>query len=85
MGGGGDIRHDVPSTFWLGLGGRVPSVPPCGGAHVLSHGILEGLGLQEQSLGYSGPDKSGTCAMKTVLQFCFEMPLEMRLCESDEF
>ena len=28
---GGDIRHDVPPTFWLG--GRVPSVPPCGKAH----------------------------------------------------
>ena len=69
MGVGEDIRHDVPPTFWLG-DASPPSPPsPCGGAYVLSHGILEGLGLKEQSLGwlgYSGPDESGTCAMKTV-------------------
>ena len=33
IGGRGDIRHDVPPTFWLE--GTRPPRPPCGGAHVL--------------------------------------------------
>ena len=30
---------------------------------LLPHGILVGSGFQKQSLGYSGPDESVTCAM----------------------
>ena len=47
------------------------AAPIANGSHIsrlLSHGIIEGPGLQKQSLGYSGPEESVECALITVLQ-----------------
>ena len=48
------------------------AAPIANGSHIsrlLSHGIIEGPGLQKQSLGYSGPEESVECALITVLQW----------------
>ena len=47
------------------------AAPIANGSHVsrlLSHGVIEGLGLQKQSLGYSGPEESVEYSLITVLQ-----------------